>query len=408
MTAVHIKEKPHLDELNKSSFMRSYLPALAGSVLVVAYAVYAGQYILSAAISVMFLVWVFSISYQKKKNHRLIEDSKLDTLDQVKNIKRFSDAISSELQTQFNDIQLQGMVADASGQLMDSFNSLESNTRQEEEILRNMILRVAQQTMDENGENAHKNEAIELLQSMTDSITAASEGSMQMVEAMNSMRQNIATVEKLLGEIEGISEQTNLLALNAAIEAARAGEAGRGFAVVADEVRTLSQRSNQFSNEIRTQYRGIQTSINQASGIVGQMASSDMQMNLTTQNRFKEIIHEFDDLNQFVTTALSDVTAISEVVSNDVNTAIRALQFEDMAKQLVDHMQQRVMSVGKVVTDISDFMQYATSDQVSDEEIPERMQALDNAISNNLSITVFQQNKAVEQGSVDEGDIELF
>ena len=155
----------------------------------------------------------------------------------------------------------------------------------------------------------------------------------------------------MLGEIEGIAKQTNLLALNAAIEAARAGEAGRGFAVVADEVRDLSGRTNHFSQQIRDSLSKMQATIEATEKAINQMAAQDMTFALTSKSDVELAMVGITEMNRRTEGSVAELNTIADQVEKSLNQAIMSLQFQDMVTQLLGHAGCRLDVLDEILVD---------------------------------------------------------
>lgn len=169
-----------------------------------------------------------------------------------------------------------------------------------------------------------------LVQSQQDSIGRLASEIDQSVRVINQLATDSQSISSVLEVIKSIAEQTNLLALNAAIEAARAGEQGRGFAVVADEVRTLARRTQHSTEEIEHMisrlHSGVAAAV-KAMGTSHEMASGTVEQSDKVQQALENILGAVGmivDQNQQIAAAVEQQTAVAHDIDQNIVEINRA------------------------------------------------------------------------------------
>ena len=182
----------------------------------------------------------------------------------------------------------------------------------------------AAQTADDKVDSGQQvvRQSMQRIEQLADSASSASLS----IESLSAEIQNIGTVP---GVIKSVAEQTNLLALNAAIEAARAGEQGRGFAVVADEVRALAKRTQQSTEEIERLVSALRTAAQasvhqiQSSGELVKLAVSDALQTESALGSIAAAVSLIQQMNQQIAAAAEEQSSVAEEINRSV-TSIRA------------------------------------------------------------------------------------
>lgn len=167
-------------------------------------------------------------------------------------------------------------------------------------------------------------ESMDLVKNTVESILRHSQKTQEDAEIIKKLGEQTQKIDGILSTIQDIASQTNLLALNAAIEAARAGEHGRGFAVVADEVRALASRTSDSAKEISEMISGVQNDVQKASTSITQTVSemeTIARNSEQVQNTLENISNKIDEFNsqiRQIATATEEQTATSSEMSANI------------------------------------------------------------------------------------------
>jgi len=259
--------------------------------------------------------------------------------DAVNGTQKINDLISAHI----------GKVSDvtetASIDIMTNVSNVDSEVLLLSEELRDIVNMVSVIKNDGNSEIDSVREALDSMSDYVNSRKLEADNAQEKIEEVLNKTKGLGELVQLVTNISG---QTNLLALNAAIEAARAGEYGRGFAVVSDEVRSLSAQSDRVANEIQTGIEEVMSSVELHMGsIINTDSSSDIERLHSFSEQLETVMKlnsRYDEFSDNMQTVLSSRV---DAVSNSVANALGNVQFQDITRQRLEQVQSTMQAVNE-------------------------------------------------------------
>ena len=305
------------------------------------------------------------------------------------------------------------IIGDAVVKLGNSFNGLNAQTRTQQQLVSSLIEEVSQKKA--GGANADRASVREIadgmsiiLQGFMDTLGQVSAQSSGVIAKMEAMTDVVNQTFSLLSNVEMITKQTNLLSLNAFIEAARSGEAGRGFQVVATEMRNLSHSSARLNEQIRVQVEQSKKIVHETRDVVNQMAMRDMASLIEAKDNADILFAKLGVMNEFISEHLGQVSDISQSIDRSVGLAVQSLQFEDIVGQLLGHADRELGEQEQVLAELRNRLRAFTEAAQNGGDTRKALLELQASLDAMQRSGLFQKSKTVLQQSMDEGDVELF
>lgn len=187
---------------------------------------------------------------------------------------------------------------------------------------------------------------------VVEKILMLSKDSMSMVYALNELNTNVTRVGTCMEQLSGINKTTNMLALNARIEAERAGAAGAAFRVVAQEVRELSKATSDLSVSMQTELNAVTDGIASGRDTLQRVATIDMSQNILAKDRLEVLLAALVRRSESLNGIVADAVREAGVISADVESMVTGIQFQDRTKQRLEHVVDTLDVISQATTEL--------------------------------------------------------
>lgn len=295
------------------------------------------------------------------------------------------------------------LVADAVTKLYDGFTSLNEQLSAQDTLLQRMLVRVDRRGAASGGGSDMQQfaaQASETLARFLDHILLTSRNSMDIFQSMEELSSRMTEVGRLVSGIDRVANQTKMLSLNAAIEAARAGHAGAGFGVVAQEVKRLSATTSELNLAIMSSVEAAKGNVGYVRKVVEEIAATDTTFAFNAKEHVDAMVADAAEVHTFMAERVTEATEISRHISEKVALSVRALQFDDIVSQLMAHLEQRLDTMSCFCGELTELVL-----ESDDPVLRARASAL---LHSYASAAPAAAVRPVEQENLDAGDVTLF